>query len=587
VFSITWFLRHGGCFPSVAEESGFGSLAVTSCVQGSYIMGRLTITCLICGFIAVEFPIRLCAQGSQSATAALPGTFPQPATLERTLAVQRAMVVARHLLEQRQPVEAVKVLEAVLQVAEGQTGYLELLRQAYQAELTQWEQLGRTDSRVDQLKRYIDLLQNSPTPQRIIPQLDGIPPPANSTRPNTSTIQLNRGNSGKSEAQLLQDLPHSPVAGGVAGQNLNAQNRQEACLNEAVTFFQQKKYAEAAQRFAQVDHLSPQHKSAWAYCLIHVSVERLHQKVISPAQIQSVIADLQTARDLLPGDAELRRYAEQALRMAQKKAQQFHPSSSQQSGTDPSSETPNGMAPNGVSRTAETNSFRISGNLSSDRLEDIGRIAEKYRQELFERWSGPVAGTWQPKCEIIVYAKAEEFARATGLSPDHRSVAQVKLTEGQVVERRIHIWTGDDREMQHRLKRELMHVILADLFPQWTPPRWAVEGIAVLAAGSEELERYQHTLIVKISSHHWLPLAQLLELRDCPADRVTLFCCQSASLVNYLVQTGGGEKNFIIFLRDAQRYGMSAALKRQYGYVTPHALEAAWKKWVLQEPSEK
>ena len=39
-----------------------------------------------------------------------------------------------------------------------------------------------------------------------------------------------------------------------------------------------------------------------------------------------------------------------------------------------------------------------------------------------------------------------------------------------------------------------------------------------------------------------------------------------------------GERNFKIFLSDAQRYGTARALQRQYGIASVQALEAAWKR---------
>jgi|GEM_PF-882077 len=559
-------------------------------------MDRPALTYLISGFVAAALAAPGFAQETQWRTPAVPSLSPadnlnstlSPAdNLNSTLAVQRAMVVARHLLEQRQPAEAVRVLETVLHRAEGQTGYLELLRQAYQAELSHWEQISGNDARRDELRRYIGLLHSSPARSSNLLAREADPLSASSHGGNDSATPAGE-RSGESAVGLMGTPSQAPSRLGGMGHTPVEQRHQLTCLDEAVSLFHQKKYAEAAQRFGQLKQLSPQHQKAWAYCLIHLSIERLRQNTISPAGIRSVIADLQTARDLLPGDTELRRYAEQALGIAQHKARQLMLSSSPQSGTGPGNETRLGMAPTGEeTRTAETASFRVSGDRPADRLEQIGQIAEKCRRELFERWSGPVVGHWQPKCEIILYGKPEEFARATGLAPEHQSLAQVALTDGEVLERRIHICAAEDRWIPLRLKRELMYVILADLFPCWNPPRWAIEGIVVLATGPEEWERHQYTLLSKIPSHTWLSISQLLELRDCPADRVTQFCCQSASLVDYLVRTGGGEKNFIIFLRDVQRYGLSAALKRQYGYASPLALEAAWKKWVLQQSSAR
>jgi len=543
------------------------------------VRSAILMTGLIGVSITVGFAVKVYAQGSPQLLSTPSATSVQTLGLERTLAVQRAMAAARHLLEQQQPVEAVKALEAVLHLAEGQPGYLELLRQAYQAELKQWEEKGGTDPRVGQLKRYIDLLHQSALRSPPQPQSENsVPPKTSSGVASGAATSAEAGSSaGNSEVPLLSDGPSSPATSEAEEQNLRGERSQkENALSEAILLFQQKKYAEAAQRFALVEHLSSEHKRAWAYCRIHRALERMHQITASPAMIQAAIADLQAARDLLPENAELRRYAEQALRVAQQKAQHVND-------VTPLSGQQQGLPTNAEVRTAETANFRIIGTLPPGQWQEIGRDAERYRQELFERWSGPAAGPWQPKCDIVIYAKAEEFTQATGLTPEHQSLAQVKLTEGHVVERRIHLYVGSNGWKRSRLKRELMHVILADLFPQSPPPPWAVEGIAVSASGPEEVERYHRTLQSRIPPQDWMPLPELLELREYPADRITVFCCQSASLVDYLIRTGGGEKNFVIFLRDSQRYGIAAALGRQYSYVSLAALESAWKRWVLKE----
>jgi hypothetical protein len=54
------------------------------------------------------------------------------------------------------------------------------------------------------------------------------------------------------------------------------------------------------------------------------------------------------------------------------------------------------------------------------------------------------------------------------------------------------------------------------------------------------------------------------------------------SVTDYLIRLSG-ERNFKIFLSDAQRYGTAQALKRQYGIDGPQALEAAWKRASLEQ----
>ena len=75
-------------------------------------------------------------------------------------------------------------------------------------------------------------------------------------------------------------------------------------------------------------------------------------------------------------------------------------------------------------------------------------------------------------------------------------------------------------------------------------------------------------------------MAALFELTDLPAERITGFYCESASLVEFLVKLRG-ERNFTLFLRDLERYGTASALAKTYGIDGPAALEQRWRPQAL------
>ena len=212
----------------------------------------------------------------------------------------------------------------------------------------------------------------------------------------------------------------------------------------------------------------------------------------------------------------------------------------------------------------------------------IAEVAEAKRSAIFERWSGPVGGAWSPRCEIVLHASAESYAATAGKSAAGTGHATVRLSDGKAAERRIDLRTDDDRAIANTLPRELTHVVLADLFPFTPPPKWAEEGMAVHAASPEELDRYLRTCVKCAREGKLFTLAALLEMKDFPAaEKITGFYCGSASLVDYLVRLKG-EKHFTTFLRDCQRYGSTSALKRQYEFETPKALQDAWLKSAIK-----
>ena len=284
-----------------------------------------------------------------------------------------------------------------------------------------------------------------------------------------------------------------------------------------------------------------------------------------PPPPAAVAADVADALKLVPRHAELQKVGEQVIATANQKA----------GGRRESAVTSTGDV-------VETASFRVRHSGNRELADAVAKAAEAQRKTIFERWSGPPAGAWGPKCEIVVHATADEFAKATGRPAQWTGNAVVRLTGGRAEERRIDLRADDTAITSNALPRELTHVVLADLFPDKPPPRWAEEGMAVLAGAPEEVSRYTRTLPRCARDGEWFALGQLMELKDFPAEKITGFYCESVSLTDYLVRAAGSERNFTIFLRDCQRYGTPQALKRQFHIDGPQMLEAGWKRAALE-----
>ena len=225
----------------------------------------------------------------------------------------------------------------------------------------------------------------------------------------------------------------------------------------------------------------------------------------------------------------------------------------------------------------ESTNFRVRHKGTRELADTIARTAEAKRKETFEKWSGPVSGNWDAKCVIVLHPTAADYAKSTGKPAEGTGHALVKLTDGRAAERRIDLRADDPAAVANALPRELTHVVLADLFPDRPPPKWAEEGMAVLAGSPDEVSRFVRTLPRCVQRGEWIALAALVEMKDVPGEKVAGFYCESVSVVDYLVKTGGA-RNFTIFLRDIHRYGVPGALKRNYQIDGPQALEAVWKR---------
>ena len=223
----------------------------------------------------------------------------------------------------------------------------------------------------------------------------------------------------------------------------------------------------------------------------------------------------------------------------------------------------------------ESASFRVRHRGHVAAADAVLAAAETRRNEIFTRWSGPAGGPWSPKCEITLHPTADVFATATGQHPTATGRATVHLHEGRVTDRTIDLRADDATVADNALPRELTHLVLADLFPTQAPPRWAIEGMAVLAASPVEVDRYLRTLPRCREAGTLIPLATLITLPAPPADQVTGYYVGSVSLVEFLVRWKG-DKAFTTFLRDSHRYGVEVAMKRQYGVANAAQLEATW-----------
>ena len=338
--------------------------------------------------------------------------------------------------------------------------------------------------------------------------------------------------------------------------------RQAATLfNEART--EPKKFAQAAKLFATAFlgrvEMTPEQLAAWAYCRVRLAADDLNRSGTDAAVASRVIAEVEEALRLAPTNAGLQKVGTDVIAAARQRGGK--------------AVTAKPVVVNGDG--FETASFRVRGPRAV--AEAIAMTAETKRDEIFARWSGPPGGAWEPKCEIVLHASGDAFAKATRQPAAATGFALVRLDAGRVVERRLDLRADDNALADNALPRELTHIVLADLFRDQPPPKWAEIGMAVLATSPTELQRYRTTLSRCYENAELYPLESLLGLKDAPAERLTGFYVGSVSLVEFLVKWKG-DKAFTTFLRDAQRYGLAAAMKRQYGVADATQLEAVWSR---------
>lgn len=489
--------------------------------------------------------------------------------IEKQLAIQNAMARARQYLKVEMPVEAVEVLETEITKADGNMAFLVLLKQAYLSELAfRMKDPTRNAERLNQLRRNIDLLVGSK------------PATASSTTPSAlPTSATNNAESTSAPATPIPapSIPEPPPHPSAGLPNIVPDSNSAA---DAATAFKNRDYVQAERLFALIGaaKLNTDQKAAWAYCRISLAAGKVNAPQCDPATANAAEKDVAEAIKLVPQHAELQKIGQQVIAAANLKANS-RDGAATQTGPSPDWITKPTVASTGD--FVETASFRVRYSGNRELAETVAKAAEKYRKDIFERWTGPAGGAWEQKCEIVIHASAEVYSQATGRPAGSSGTAIVRLSNGRASERRIDLRADDAELASNALPRELTHIVLADLFPDKPPPKWAEEGMAVLSGSAEEAGRYTSTLRRCARDGEWFGLIQLTELKDFPADKITGFYCESVSLTEYLIHMRG-ERNFTIFLRDCQRYGTAQALKRQYGIDNPQSLEAAWKRSALE-----
>jgi tetratricopeptide (TPR) repeat protein len=523
------------------------------------------------------------------------------------------MVMARSFLRMDDAKKAVDLLEQHLARVNGNTAYLELLRDAYRAYV---KELGlKNQSSVAKL--YLQRLTildpaaaNDPTlqianePPKFVPAAprNDSPMLPNFAATQTKTVAAPKievtpsatapvANSGANKAPIIRAIRELPgddpfdVANQRVALNrvseLNDPATVVALLSKGHEEFEQRRYAEARKCYEQLVELDgkaiEQVRDRLAYCILDGAVEQLNRA--NGAPLAEVRKQVVNAVAMAP---QHRRTADWLLKEID---QRFAPTAQgplQEASAGPSLAMQHfGKNPQGWQVT-ETTNFLIFHNQSRDLIERVAQIAERTRQAMTRKWFGSEGEAWSTKCEIVIHGSASEYSRLTKVpanSPGHTCIKREPVTF-RVIGRRIDLHIENIVGMLEAvLPHETTHVVLAGNFGNLEVPRWADEGVAVLTEPVEKIEQHRRNLGKSQKEGLLVPVRDLMTLQDYPqARQITAFYAQSVILVEFLSQKHGPQV-FIEFLRDGLKDGYETALRKHYGW--SHAeLQANWDQHV-------
>jgi hypothetical protein len=132
------------------------------------------------------------------------------------------------------------------------------------------------------------------------------------------------------------------------------------------------------------------------------------------------------------------------------------------------------------------------------------------------------------------------------------------------------------------LPHEVTHVVLADLFTAQQIPRWADEGIAVLAEPRAEQYLRAAELLEPLEKGRVFELSKLMAMDYPDAKDWSLYYAQSVSLTRFLVEQGPRER-FVQFVRDSHKKGNEAALRDVYKIGGFPELQERWVEYARKQ----
>ncbi|SRR5579875_351215 len=235
-------------------------------------------------------------------------------------------------------------------------------------------------------------------------------------------------------------------------------------------------------------------------------------------------------------------------------------------------------------RGAETANFRLWHQHTRGMAEAVLRTAERARAAQLRKWFGAVGPNWEPKCRICLYSSGEAYSQATGapLNPGGGHT-DIRADEGRVLSRSIHLHGTRAFLLNGVVPHEVTHAVLAGRLGSGRVPRWADEGMAILAEAQAHIDMHLRFLPRWRADDALYSIRTLLEMRDYPEPHaIGVFYAQSVSLVDFLTRQKGGAARFAAFVRDGERDGYAASLRKHYGWSFAE-LDRHWQRYAFYE----
>ena len=228
----------------------------------------------------------------------------------------------------------------------------------------------------------------------------------------------------------------------------------------------------------------------------------------------------------------------------------------------------------------DTVNFRICCIESEVSATQLAESAEKLRSEFGSKWLGKDAiEPWKPRCQIVLHPNLQSYVSAAGRGSEHTiGCSLVNVSESRVTGRRIDLVGGRKDFLSAALPHELTHIVLKDRFTSTEIPRWADEGMAILADSQAKQGGHLKDLRTALMQSMTFPTAALVKIDEYPnPNRVGAFYGQSASTAKFLIDRKNPQQ-FVDFIERSILKGYDSALNDCYGIQGVADLEKQWRR---------
>jgi hypothetical protein len=208
----------------------------------------------------------------------------------------------------------------------------------------------------------------------------------------------------------------------------------------------------------------------------------------------------------------------------------------------------------------------------------IAQDCEALQERLSEKWlAQKEPASWSAKCMVVLHPNRESYLAAVGAEAGSTcGSSEVERVNGSISKRRIDLRGDRSDYLTAALPHEMTHVVLADHFSGQSLPRWADEGMAILADTETKRGLHSRDLRAAFLQNKAFRITELMPLQEYPsAERWGVFYGQSMSVVDYLVRRGSPHR-FVQFLDAAKAGGYDAALQDCYGIHGMRELDQLW-----------